>query len=184
MKANNRIDLTGKVINNITVLEPIKTTKKTVNWKCQCHCGKVFITPGVCLRRKNAIRSCGCKRRETLRTKMWKGYKEISGDYWSRLKKGAIARNFPFQITIEDVWKLYLRQDGKCGLTGLPITFSTCIKRRKENQTASLDRIDSSKGYTLDNVMWIHKEVNRIKTNLSNKELLYWANLISNYAKV
>jgi len=46
-------------------------------------------------------------------------------------------------------------------------------------QTASLDRIDSSKGYVLDNVQWVHKRVNFLKRDYSEKELLFWCNAIS-----
>lgn len=34
--------------------------------------------------------------------------------------------------------------------------------------TASPDRIDSSLGYTKDNVQWVHKDVNTIKWDLSH----------------
>lgn len=41
-------------------------------------------------------------------------------------------------------------------------------KLRKSNvdfkqQTASLDRIDSSKGYVLGNIQWVHKDINKMK---------------------
>ena len=31
--------------------------------------------------------------------------------------------------------------------------------------TASLDRIDSSKGYVKGNVQWVHKDINKMKTD-------------------
>jgi hypothetical protein len=33
--------------------------------------------------------------------------------------------------------------------------------------TASLDRIDSSKGYIEGNVQWIHKHINKMKNNFN-----------------
>ena len=44
--------------------------------------------------------------------------------------------------------------------------------------TASLDRIDSSKGYQPGNVWWVHKRVNRLKNDFSMDELLYWSRAI------
>ena len=38
--------------------------------------------------------------------------------------------------------------------------------------TASLDRIDNTKGYTQDNVQWVHKDINRIKSDLSQEYFL------------
>ena len=37
---------------------------------------------------------------------------------------------------------------------------------RSKNRTASLDRIDSNKGYTIDNVQWVHKDINKMKMDL------------------
>lgn len=36
-------------------------------------------------------------------------------------------------------------------------------------QTASLDRKDSLKGYTIDNIQWLHKDVNQMKRNYSEE---------------
>ncbi|WP_238595034.1 hypothetical protein, partial [Nocardia seriolae] len=36
----------------------------------------------------------------------------------------------------------------------------------------TLDRIDSSKGYAIDNVQWVHKDVNMIKWELSEEVFL------------
>ena len=40
-------------------------------------------------------------------------------------------------------------------------------KNWKKETTASLDRIDSLLGYTIDNVQWVHKDINRIKFDMS-----------------
>lgn len=56
-------DLAGKDFNNIKVLEFSHTIRYSVRtphhfWKCQCHCGNVFIIDGTAL--KSGQRSCGC----------------------------------------------------------------------------------------------------------------------------
>lgn len=57
-----------------------------------------------------------------------------------------------------------------CALSGIPIIYK---KHNKDSDaTASLDRIDSSKGYVKGNVQWVHKDVNKIKNNLSEKRLM------------
>ena len=54
---------------------------------------------------------------------------------------------------------------------------------RVSDGTASLDRIDSSKGYTIDNVQWVHKKVNMMKKDMSDSEFIAWCNEISSYRK-
>jgi hypothetical protein len=44
--------------------------------------------------------------------------------------------------------------------------------------TASLDRKDSSKGYTKDNVQWIHKTINFMKGQMSDQEFVSWCKLV------
>jgi hypothetical protein len=66
-------------------------------------------------------------------------------------------------ITLEYIWDLLLEQNRKCALTGLPLTFAKDYNKSTLDQTASLDRIDSSVGYIIGNVQWVHKEINKIK---------------------
>ena len=46
--------------------------------------------------------------------------------------------------------------------------------------TASLDRIDSSKGYIEGNVQWVHKSVNIMKCDFSSDIFIGICNQISN----
>jgi len=48
--------------------------------------------------------------------------------------------------------------------------------------TASLDRINSVRGYEPDNVQWVHKTVNFMKQALSDKELLEWCQKIVDHS--
>lgn len=71
--------------------------------------------------------------------------------------------------------ELLEEQDFKCALTGLEICFST--NKSKEN-TASVDRIDSKKIYSKDNIQIVHKKFNRFKNNLDEKELLEMCQMV------
>ena len=52
-------------------------------------------------------------------------------------------------------------------------------KGRMENvQTASLDRIDSTKSYNVGNVQWVHKDINFMKGSLSENKFIEYCNLI------
>ena len=47
------------------------------------------------------------------------------------------------------------------------------LDRKGKNQTASLDRIDSSKGYTKNNVQWLHKDINIMKRDFPEEKFLF-----------
>src|SRR5262252_1919009 len=176
MDAPNRINMKGKKIGLLRVIEAVKKPErpKEIYWRCECACRNIKHIPATCLRRKRKTKTCGCGRAKSLKKLLWKGHGEIGSTYWTHIKNGAKDRKLEFSISIEQAWSLYLEQGRKCGLTGLGINFD-----RKQGHTASLDRIDSTKGYVNRNVMWIHKRLNRLKMNFDKAELVYWAKLIA-----
>jgi hypothetical protein len=84
----------------------------------------------------------------------WRGYKDVPGKVFSKLKSGAIIRGILFEISIEDIQTCLEKQKYKCALTGWDVSF-------KNN--ASIDRIDSKKDYTKDNIQIVDKQVNMLK---------------------
>jgi len=100
--------------------------------------------------------------------KNWDGFGNISLDFWSRNLHSAKKRNFLFDITIDYAWNLFLDQKGRCALTGLPLSLN------EKKCSASLDRINNSKGYVAGNVQWVHKDINIMKNVL-------WFNQTINY---
>ena len=111
--------------------------------------------------------------------KNWGGYEDISGNFWSNLTSKADQRNIPFKITMKDAWNQFLKQDKKCMLTKWDISFSR--NRFTIYNQASLDRIDSSIGYTLDNIQWLHKDVNISKWEFSVDKFVDLCHLVSDY---
>jgi len=164
------IDLTGKKFNKLSVIKvsDFVTKSRNKHWICVCDCGTQRIVEGNRLR-QGKTKSCGCIMSQALETfsrknrgsnnYRWKGYQDITGRYFSSLKAAALKSKKEFTISIEFIWNLYLKQSKNCILTGLPIVFGNL---RKET-TASLDRIDSTKGYVEGNVQWVHKDVNIMK---------------------
>ena len=99
----------------------------------------------------------------------WKGYKEIPYGWFSKYfeRKGR-KRAIPGDITIQQVHELWEKQSRKCALSGIEIGFYDCGK----NHSCSIDRIDSSKEYTLDNIQLVHKDVNLMKNKFSQEYFL------------
>ena len=56
------------------------------------------------------------------------------------------------------------------------------MKRGKEYKfTASLDRIDSNKGYIKGNVQWVHKDVNTMKMDHTQEEFIKICTMVANH---
>lgn len=72
-----------------------------------------------------------------------------------------------FDINIDDVLLLKDLQNNKCKYSGREFVW----KINTKNKT-SIDRIDSSKGYTKNNIQLVCFEVNQAKNNLSEKVFL------------
>lgn len=159
-----------------------KYRKLGIYWNCICDCGNKTVVYSGHLKTGHTS-SCGCKSHSLLyNSKAWKGYEKISGTYFNSIYYGAKTRNLEFSITIEEIWELFLEQNRKCALTGLNISFSS--KHKLKDGTASLDRIDSSKGYIKGNVQWVHKTINLMKWNLEEKEFFAFCKLVKQYKKI
>lgn len=89
---------------------------------------------------------------------------------FNRFKKSALSRGLEWGLTIEDMYENY---NGKCALTGWEISLSY------SNNTASLDRIDSSIGYVLGNIQWVHVIVNMAKGKLTQGKFIDMCKSIS-----
>jgi hypothetical protein len=192
----DKFDIVGKQFDHLEVLgysheEPFqekrqeKTCTRTRHYyRCRCKCGKETV-----IIRGNLIthhaKSCGClKHRNTENSKTWGGYKEISLRTWSDIKNKAASRKDKnkreFSITIEDAWEKFEAQGGKCALSGLPLSLRA-TKGNYSEKTASLDRIDSSKGYVKSNIQWVHKTLNAMKRDYSDECFIEFCGLVTTY---
>lgn len=176
------IDLTGQKINKWLVLERDFSKNKNVCWICRCDCGNVKSVFGCHLTRNKTVCCRKCSEH--------KNKERINTRIWSRIKYSAKKRNLEFNLgeTSEAkkyLYDLFLEQEGKCALSGVPIYFANTIEDDKHGvTTASLDRIDSGKGYIRDNIQWVHKDVNLMKLDHPVDEFLNWCNLVVSYNKV
>lgn len=175
-------NLLGIKFNNLTVISKIeknkqKNTHQGFEWKCVCDCGN-FRTVSTNRLTDGAIKSCGCThiQKTGSESHKWCGYGEISGSYFCSLRNGAEDRNIEFNVTIEELWELFIKQNRKCALSGLEINFSLSKEIEK---TASLDRIDSSKEYVIGNIQWVHKHINMMKMDYDEKYFIELCKLIT-----
>jgi hypothetical protein len=79
-------------------------------------------------------------------------------------------------VTLKELWDLFVKQNRQCALTKLPLRFNSTNNKR--DGTASLDRIDSNKEYTIDNVQWVHREINYMKQAYSQSHFIELCKLV------
>lgn len=175
-----RVDLTGRRFTKLVVTGLAESTCKSVHdryWWCHCDCGKnKKIRQAHLLRGR--IQSCGCFQfRKGKDHHQWKGCGEMAGGFFGIIRHGAKTRGLEFRITPEEVWGLFISQNRKCALTGLPLAFSTLSCG--SDGTASLDRIDATQGYVAGNIQWVHKDINMMKQALSTEKFVEYCRLVA-----
>lgn len=69
-----------------------------------------------------------------------------------------------FNITEIDLFDLWGKQEGLCAYTKLPM-----LATSNQFNTVSLDRIDSSKGYIVDNIQLVCAAINKMKQEYSEQ---------------
>ena len=87
-------------------------------------------------------------------------------ELYSKLKSSAKKRGIEFDLTIHDMYMIDLPIS--CPALGIPLRWN--IGAAKDD-SYSFDRIDSSKGYTFDNLEVISFKANRAKNNLTEEEM-------------
>lgn len=137
---------------------------------CQCNCGTTRWVNRTDLVR-GASKSCGCLHYTPGPTHpTFKGVGAVSRTYWKNVLSNAHVRGLAVEVSLEDVAELFEQQRHLCALTGVPLEFAEKVGTK--GTTASLDRIDSTKGYIKHNVQWVHKDVNIWKGNRSEEKLI------------
>jgi hypothetical protein len=173
-------NIINKKFNMLTCIKFLRKgeNEKGDIWLFRCDCGKEVEFP---LGRTNNQKSCGCYQyrlgKENSRFLL---YKEIPINYFHGIKRGAERRNILFNISPEEIWNLFIQQNKKCKFTSIDLKFHNSTKFQIE-KTASLDRIDSKKGYTIDNICWIHKELQSMKRDYSNEYFIDMCILVNNF---
>jgi hypothetical protein len=161
----NTINLEGRVCGMLTVGTPAekpensKTKNRGAYWNCVCSCGNTCVMLSTALL-QNTTQSCGCLRKRKYQDNpLYKGVGDFSKSMYTHMVYGAKKRNLEVSVSIEYLWDLFLKQEGKCYYTGYPITLNT----RNKPKTASIDRVDNRKGYIEGNVVWCRKDINIMK---------------------
>ena len=139
-----------------------------------CDCGKQHKCLASSIKAGRTT-SCGCRRDQYQKTTgknsvQFTGYEDISGKFYTNMRRKAEIRNLDFDVSIEYLWNLFIKQGRRCKLSNIDLLFSN----KSLTHTASLDRIDSTLGYIEGNVQWVHKRINIMKNTFNQKEFIYY----------
>ena len=156
-----------------------KSQKQPIQlWKVKCECGieKEISKYHLIYGNVEGCSDCLGDRVRFEECKNWNSSaKYVTGMYYQKIKKTAHKRNIVFDISREELDKLFQQQNKKCKYTNLDLIFET--HRKKGN--ASLDRIDSNLGYIKNNLQWVHKDVNRMKWDIPHEDFIKICKLIT-----
>lgn len=172
---NKFVDMTGQKIGLWLCKEYLKDTGG--RWLCECTgCGKEAKVRGNKLRNGHTNGCGSCSGKTRAKRKRSEADDRYDDDlityvpYWlfARFERGAIMRELDFELTGMQMEELYVKQDKRCAISNVPLQMEK-HQYKTGLVTASLDRIDAGLGYTIDNVQWVHKEVNMAKKAMSDE---------------
>lgn len=159
-------DLVGQRFGRLVVLEKEtqdipKTSKPCVWWKCKCNCGNIVIVTTTRLV-TGVTKSCGCYRADVSAKRLTThghGHRERLYGVWSTMKQRCYYAGSPsyknygaIGITVCDEW---LHDYDAFRSWALSNGYDETAKRGK----FTVDRIDSSKGYSPDNCRLVDMQV-------------------------
>ena len=119
-----------------------------------------------------------------------KNYREQNGNWYNKSiehrlryviqlgKDRAKKKNIEWNLSLGFLLSLWEKQQSKCAYSGVPLTFE-----ENHPHTVSLDRLDSSKAYTEDNVQFVCTIVNYIKQRFSEDAFFDYCSLVAQHRK-
>lgn len=190
----NKKDLVGKKFEYLTILEILPNDKVV----CECDCGTVRAFNWRDIKR-GKTKGCGCRRntpelkeraRERARLMVKNGIFNGGGDMHNKKN-----REFKYcfkninrknrkecLVSIEDLKDIWNKQNGYCAYSNLKLVLPTHsdICPDAPYKVASVDRIDSSKPYTKDNIQFVSRTINYAKNSMSHQEMCKFIDILKN----
>lgn len=125
---------------------------------------------------KERDRQFRSKNQEKISIKNKKRYANLTLDkkFDQLVKTAGERKNKKCFITVKDLNDVWQRQEGLCVYTKLPLT-----SEGHQLNTVSLDRIDSSKDYTADNIQLVCVPINRMKLDYAEDQFIELCKLVA-----
>ena len=176
----------GDVFGDLTVIEKLdERIRSGVVWLCSCNCGNSKKVTSDYLN-QGWTRSCGCLKSKRARDRLpeiWavnplKNQSNLVYKFNNLLRsytRGAVARGLLFNMSKEQVYSIATSHCHYCGF--LPIFKEKDNIKSVNHQSYStayngMDRVDSSIGYKIDNVVPCCKICNIAKNSMSYSQFM------------
>lgn len=116
------------------------------------------------LRLGKECKACSNKHTENCHRGWHRG---IRISWFNKFKMSSELRGLDWTLTMDDIADVYDQQQKKCALTDIDIAFPET--GHPQISPASIDRIDSSKGYHVGNIQLVTKHLNMMKQSYSQE---------------
>jgi hypothetical protein len=184
------LDLIGKTFGRLKVIKrvpkPKHVKKKQIYWECICECGQKSIVCTANLKNGNS-KSCGCLCMERLngihyteRDIELDVFRPILAAIKTRARGYKNHRKIFLDLSLCELKEVWEKQRGICVYTGMRLLLPSWSDRKRGGQMnlASVDRIDSARGYTKDNIQYVCLMANYAKNCFSHTDMLYFCKCI------
>lgn len=173
-------DIIGQKFGRLTVIRDIENEKRSL-CLCKCECGKEITTRKDALKAGRTI-SCGCYHKEKL--KKGKTSEEVLiRNIFNSYKNNAKKRKICFELNSEDFESIIRKKCAYCG--------RDWSNKRISNYDQDIyflyngiDRVDSKKGYILDNCVPCCSTCNMAKSSMALDEFFSWVSCVYNFSIV
>jgi hypothetical protein len=168
-------NLQGEKFGRLVVIKRVnkENNKKAVSWLCKCECGNERIVISENLNNGNT-KSCGC---------LW--MERANGIHYSERNNdldcfrpilanlhSSRGRKKGFDLDLNYLKELWDKQKGICPFLGIDLIPLGWDGVSDPIYTASIDRIDSSKGYVKGNIIFVSVMINYAKNKFEIEKLI------------
>lgn len=185
-----------------------KQNRRCITITCD-FCGKEFLKPLSEYKRNQELnrhnfcsRSCACKfsnLKQSEKRKAWSNseenkkkllecnpsirrYKENPKYQFTYYLRNCKKRYKECSITLDDLYEQWQKQNGICPYSGIKLKIATYTKNHKDPiYAASIDRIDSTKGYIPGNIQFVSTCLNYLKNTMSDSDTRFVCKCIAEH---
>lgn len=179
-------DLTGLKFGRLTVISKSdeRGNKGQIKWDCVCECGNYHTVTGESLR-SGKSKSCGCLKKEFIEKNKFKKEEDrtiaMLKIQYSHLKRRHYKKFSEEVIDFNTFCNLSKSKCYYCGLEYSKIIEDRNCESNKKSKISDtvlkingIDRVDSGKGYIINNVVPCCKYCNMAKGEMSREDFLKW----------
>ncbi len=162
----------GDQFGKLTITGPNLENRNYKSYFCLCSCGKTISVPKDKLTAGHKS-SCGHDGRSTIMTKCYRSLEDCLETRMKSALRRAAVNNWAFDLTVGVLLTKHEQQKGLCFFSGMK------MEHAPGDYSISLDRRDSQRGYTCDNVVLTCSIINVMKRDLPEDKFILFCKMVS-----